>query len=365
MKILFLGEYDSAEIILTPIKVGKELFKSFTDYGDEVCYISYYQDGRIYSKFKKYFGFEKINNNVYRIGIIPLIFFVIKFRPEIIHLITPALFYTVLIPLKMVMNFRIVVTLHAINLYVLPRFSDIHGYQLKRFKLIEKIAIRFSNLICVYNERDKKYISRYFNITKSKTAVLSNGISMMDIRKTNFSSGPKLKIAFVGDITRKEKGYVSLMQALAEINHPITLSVYNNESQKIKMHSADASIETKIFEPLNEREFRKQLAQNDLFIMPSLYESFGISLLEAMNSGLIILASSRVGLVERFEKELNDLVFNYKDQSDLINCIRKYLKMDNNDKTILSAKLVEFSKNYSWEIVSKEYKTLYNGTLNR
>jgi len=60
MKILFLGEYDPAEIVLAPIKVGKELFKSFINSGHNIYYLPYFQDGIIHSRFKNCSALKKL-----------------------------------------------------------------------------------------------------------------------------------------------------------------------------------------------------------------------------------------------------------------------------------------------------------------
>ena len=46
MKILLLGEYDINEIAPAPIKVGKELFNTFTQKAFNVVYLAYFQDGK-------------------------------------------------------------------------------------------------------------------------------------------------------------------------------------------------------------------------------------------------------------------------------------------------------------------------------
>ena len=188
MKILLLGEYDPAEIVPAPIKVGKELFKEFNKSGNTVYYMPYFQDGKIYSRYQKLFGHKRISENVHRTGIFPLISFVIKFRPEIVHIITPALYYIVLFPLRKILRFKIVSTLHSINHYVLPKLSDIYGYQRIRFLFIEKLLIKFSDSVFVYTERDKRYLTLYHKVSPLKLHIVNNGINLFDIRKTDFSS---------------------------------------------------------------------------------------------------------------------------------------------------------------------------------
>lgn len=358
-----LGEYDASEIALAPIKVGKELFNAFIRRGLNVVYLPYFQDGNIYSRFQKLFGFEKITDRVYRTGIFPLLAFVIKFRPQVIHVITPALYYMVLFPLRVFIRFKIIVTLHAINRYVLPHFSNIKGYQKFRFLLIDLLLIKYSNSVFVYSKRDKRYISMYYKIKSDKIRVVNNAFNKVNVRKENFSYNSPLKVAFVGQINRKEKAFDLLINALSILNLPVKLSVFSHDEQVETRDYNSKNIDLQIHDPFSEQDFRKELVNNDIFILPSKYDSFSISLLEAMSTGIIFIASSRVGLTERFNPKLISLVFQTSNTIDLIDRIHFYLKMDKVQKLSLSSEIINFTKNYSWDIIAYSYKKYYKEIL--
>ncbi len=97
--------------------------------------------------------------------------------------------------------------------------------------------------------------------------------------------------------------------------------------------------------------------------VPSVYDSFNISLLEAMNTGIIILASSRVGLAERFGEELSSLIFKYNSENSLLDRINYVFEMNDETKVYLSSKIREFSNNYSWSTIANEYLQIYNKIL--
>ena len=363
MKILFLGEYDASEITLAPIKVGKELFNALIKRELNVVYLPYFQDGNIYSRIQKLFGFEKITDRVYRTGIIPLLAFVIKFRPQFIHIITPGLYYMLLFPLRILFRYKIVSTLHSINRYVIPHLSNIKGYQKFRFLFIDFLLIKYSDSVFVYSKRDKRYISMYYKIKPDKIRVVNNGFNKVNVRKENFSYNSPLKVAFVGQINRKEKAFDLLSNALSILNLPVKLSVFSHDEQVETIYCNSKNIDLKIHDPFNEQEFTEELVHNDIFILPSKYESFSISLLEAMSTGIIFIASSRVGLTERFNPELISLVFQTSDTNDLIDRIHFYLKMDKVQKLSLSSEIINFTKNYSWDMIAYSYKKIYREIL--
>lgn len=363
MKILFLGDFEDTEIVPAPIKVGKELFKSFKSSGHHIYYLPYFQDGNIYSRIQKLFGFEKITDRVYRTGILPLLFFVIKFKPQLIHIFTPGLYYVVLIPLRIFYRYKILSTLHSINRYVIPHLSHLKGYQKFRFLLIDYLLVKYSDYLFVYSRRDKRYISMYYKVKPDKIIVVNNGFNEVSVRKEDFSCNFPLKVAFVGNINRKEKAFDLLFNALSLLNLPVKLSVFSHNKQVEIRNYNSINVDLQIHDPFSELEFRQELANNDIFILPSKYESFSISLLEAMSTGIIFIASSRVGLTERFNPKLKSLVFQNGNTNDLIDRIRFYLKIDKIQKFSLSSEIINFAKNFYWENISKGHLKIYNDIL--
>lgn len=365
MKIIFLGEYSNDAIVSAPIKVGRTIFNLISEKGIRTFYLPYFQDGKKYSRFQKLFGFQSVTRKVYRTGLIPLLAFVVKFRPEIIHINTPGLYYTILFPLKKLLRFKIVSTLHAINRYVIPHFSDLTGYNRFRFLLIEKLLLKHSDLILVYSERDKRYVTRYYNISPFIIKVVNNGIKLMDIKQEDFSFLLPLKIAFVGDINRKEKGFDLLAKALAYLNCPTIISLYGHDIQNREYQNLSSNIELKFYQPLNEVEFREALIKNDLFILSSRYESFSISLLEAMNTGIIPIVSDRVGLIEKLPVEIKDFIFRRNDANHLLDRMRYFQTLNLEEKVKLSSKIIDFTKKFSWEFVVEDYYQMYKMILTK
>jgi glycosyltransferase involved in cell wall biosynthesis len=363
VKILFLGDFEDTEIVPAPIKVGKELFKSFKNSGHHIFYLPYFQDGNIYSRIQKLFGFEKITGRVYRTGIFPLLFFVIKFRPQVVHLITPGLYYFSILPLKIFLDFKIIYSNHSIISIMIKKYLKITYYNKMRFKLIEKLAFKYSNKILVLSKLESRFLRIYLNVPRSKIDIINNGITPYSIKKKYDESSHTIKLITVGAIDRQEKGIGFLIKTLSQLNLGIELTTCNFEFQELSELKTTKNLSVIIKPPLNEIELRKEMLKNDLFIAPSEYEPFNISLLEAMSTGIIILASSRVGLTERFNPKLKNLVFQNGNTNDLIDRIKLYLKMNNVQKLSLSSEIINFAKNFYWENISKVYLKIYNDIL--
>ena len=359
MKILLLGEYDAGEIVVAPVKVGKELFNNFKSFNHQVYYLPYFQDGNIYSNWQKLFGFQNINDGIFRTGVFHLLKFVIRFKPDIVHINTPGLYYMILFLLRKILRTKIVSTLHSINRYVLFNFSDIKGYQKYRFLFIEWLIVKCSDFVFVYSERDKRFICRYYNVSRSKVKIVCNGVKNLSIKKEYSAFQSILKVAFVGDVNRKEKGFNLMFNVLSQIQLPVQLSIYNFSTQSDTTKFISKNIKIKIFKPLDEVLFRNELTKNDLIIQPSIIDSFPLSLLEAMNAGLIFIISDRIGIAELIKSEFNDLIFSSRNQEMLVKAIKYVSDLNTEQKQILSKRISEFSKSFSWEKTSLKYLNAY------
>lgn len=80
-------------------------------------------------------------------------------------------------------------------------------------------------------------------------------------------------------------------------------------------------------EPHELVEFYKR---GDIFIHPARYEPYGVSILEAMASGLIVIGSDVTGaIVDRIDDRQNGFIHKSEDLYDLIDIVRHLILMDN------------------------------------
>jgi len=152
MKVLLVGAFDESEIVLAPIKVGRELFRNLANKQIEVAYLCYFDDGSKYSRIQKLFGFEKVNKRVFRSGIFPFLFFVIKYKPDIIQIVTPGAYYLPIFPLKSILKFKVTYLSHSIISYSLKNFLRIGFYQKLRLRTIERSVLKSSDSLKILSK---------------------------------------------------------------------------------------------------------------------------------------------------------------------------------------------------------------------
>lgn len=359
MKILFLGDIELGEIVPAPSKVGYELFKRASNKYEYVRFYTYFQDGRQYSTVQKLFGKQFITKKITQMGLLTFILNVLKFRPQIVQIITPSVYYLIAFPIFKLMGTKIYYLVHNVNKFTIDRFTIINNYEKRRILLIEKLAVLYSSNILVLSEKEKYHLLDLYKIHQSKILIVDNGIKNLNIKKNYSIDSNTYRIITAGSLDRKEKGINFLIECLGKLEFSVELTICYYKAHNIKDCIIPPNIKIIWLEPLDDIELRKEFIRNDMFISLAKYEPFGIALLEAMNSGLLFLATDRIGLTEKFDKDLRQYVIPYGDckiaNEKLINLICLSIE----EKQILSNRIINFSIQFTWDKVAEKYFNLY------
>lgn len=359
MRIIFTGEYSNSSIVEAPLLVSRNLYYNFKEMRNDIIYLTYFQDGKKYNRFQKLFGFkiEDQANNIYRCGIFPYIFYILKYKPDIVHFINIQLFYIVLFPLKNMFNFKIVYTLHGIASYEMKHLSQLNKFQKKRLLLNEYLLMKFTDSIYALSILSARYIRIHYKVSQAKIKVVSNGIKISNNFKKYYNeSNTVLKCFFVGNIDRKEKGFDFLSRALSKVKSNYDISVLSSTRIDLTQHNG---INIKIIEPMSNENLRKEIINYDLFIIPSSYESFSLSLLESMSAGLLFIASDRVGLTERFDQRLMCLVYKHDDEKSFLEKYNYVNNLSILEKNGLSNHILKYASDFSIDKVCNLYLKNY------
>ena len=111
------------------------------------------------------------------------------------------------------------------------------------------------------------------------------------------------------------------------------------------------------------QEVWKYFAACDVFLLPTLYEAFGLTVLEAMASGLPALVSDKAGAAELIQDGYNGLLL--KDPTDASEIAAKLEGLFLNERFSkqLGAEARRTALQFSWESVAQRTVEVYKGIV--
>ncbi len=371
MKVLFLGRYNSTEVLTGPEKVAKRIYKEFNKSGN-TAFLEYFFDGRKYGFFKKIFSKKVIaeegDSVVVRLGLLRILIFLIRAKPSIIHIITYERFALIIFIYKLISKVKIIYSVHGIIAHENHIHRNIHGFLKFKDSYCESIFLRYSDKIIFISGQTISIAEKYYQIQKEKIEIIPNGIdavfSLIGKEKKYISDKP-LEIIFVGDGDKKEKGFDFLIGCLNYIDFPVNVYSVGNRfiiEGNISKANPNQNINLTFLEKMDTEAFAAFMLDKDIYISPSSYEIFSIAAIEAMAEGLVPVVTQETGMSSYIREDENGFKFKYGDKErvyeilkDLNHKREKLRKISENAKTIYFL--------LSWEIVSSKYKELFSSLL--
>ncbi len=249
------------------------------------------------------------------------------------------------------------------------RGSDVPGYDPSMFPLLQKILVGLNRQIwkeataVITNSKGLKKIAE--KTEKMDFGVIYNAANT-DIFKPIAKKQRKDKTLRLITVCRvlKRKGLQHVLQAIKEINREdITLDVYGtgDYEENLKELSKQYNLQEKVFfhgfKP--SKEIAKKLNNADVFIHPSLTESFDMVFAEAMACGLPIIASSVGGIPEIVENGKNGILVKPADVEGIKKAILKLKKNPSLREQIEKNNLKKAKEQLSWKKVTQAYLKEY------
>ena len=278
--------------------------------------------------------------------IIKLNLFLMKFRPDIIHCHAynqvRLIFYS---------KGKRVRTIHNTNNIVSPR-------EFPKFKKLITISK------AVYDET----LGQGFDSVQ-----IDNGISVHvvnHIKNKSFSDG-KLHFIQVSRLDLEQKGQDILLNALGILKNIYGINNFQmhfvgngvDKSQLIKMtHELHLDDEV-VFEGLKDQAWvYENLCNYDLFIQPSRYEGFGLTVAEAIAAKVPVLVSNIEGPLEIIDGGRLGMNFQNESAADCAVKLKSFIEYGRNDAQVVEA-YQYVCKHYDVSITAQKYIDVYQSIL--
>jgi glycosyltransferase involved in cell wall biosynthesis len=269
-------------------------------------------------------------------------------------------FITPLLRLK----YKVIVTFHGVCHFPDPKFSGLHNWF---FRHSEKLNVKFANEIISVSKPDQNYILEKY---KKEIRYIPNGILLNDeLNSILNKKSPKDYLLFAAGRIYQIKGLHLLLEAAKKINLQTEIKIAGDidqvNSYKLEVEKLAEGLNTKYLGLIkNKSDLMKIVAEAKLFVFPSLTEAMSMMLLEVVSMKTPVIASDIPSNKAVFSDE-EVLFFRNNDTEDLAQKLRFAI-----DNPILMSQKAEkaFDKlvqSYSWEIISEQYKEIYDKYLSR
>ncbi|MHA1650491.1 MAG: glycosyltransferase family 4 protein [Candidatus Helarchaeota archaeon] len=240
--------------------------------------------------------------------------------------------------------------------------SEVYDSSLLYLKSIAQFIITNAHIVLSVSKDMTNRMKRIWpNIS---IFTLQNGI---DLNKYfhNPLSKSSINLIYVGRLIKIKK-VADALKALSHFknNHPpITLTIIGTGPQEDPMkrlcHSLGLKGQVQFLGSIHPAKIPNYLANADIFVFPSLRESFGLAILEAMASELPILASRTTAIPELVHDGENGLLHSPGNISELVKNLKTLIE-DATLRKSMGQKSREIARNYRWERIIDELIKLYS-----
>jgi len=283
-------------------------------------------------------------------------------------------------------SFQAILTHHYAKKHAIPYILQVHG-SLPRImvkqrwkKLYDNLwGYRFlkdaSRIIAITRTEAEQYKS--LGISEHKIEIVTHGIDLSEFdnlpergefrRKYSLGSDQKI-ILYLGRI-HKIKGLDLLTKAFADLSrnlNNVKLVVVGSDEgylPSLKKLVADLKISDKVLftGPLYEEDKLEAYVDADIYVLPSFYEIFGITVLEALACDTPVIVTDRCGIAEVIEGQAGSTVPFEKEQ--LQHAILQMLDDDKMRERFSKKGKLLVREKFNWEKIAEQVERLYKEVL--
>lgn len=223
---------------------------------------------------------------------------------------------------------------------VIWSYRDVEVWKTRPQWLLDRAALRWADAVTCCSDAVRRFVLAHVNGQGAKFATIHNGVDVEAFRTPQAVSRPALGlrdgVPVVGTVARLDepkKGLAVLLQALAELasrsdvpDWQVLLVGDGPARARLERAAAELGLARRVIFAGQRRDVPSVLPVLDLFVCPSLYEGFGIAIVEAMAAERPVVASAVGGVPEIVVDGETGLLVPVGDASALADAIHRLLR---------------------------------------
>ena len=247
---------------------------------------------------------------------------------------------------------KYLLTVHDLSFLLVPQMSDfafkvLYGLWMKR-------SVQLADHIVTDSESTKMDLIRLFSVDPNRITTIYLGVDIAFVPGKNRTNGKYLMTVATHP---KRKNLQLLLQTykLLVSEYDLDLKVVGQLLPEHQQMLKEAGLMQRVqhFEYMPQEELIELYQNAEALVYPSLYEGFGLPVLEAMACGVPALCSDNSSLPE-IQVDSSQR-FDPSDKSDLESKLKTILDYSETERSRLAKSNVQNAKRFSWDKTALEY----------
>jgi len=254
---------------------------------------------------------------------------------------------------------KVFCTMH--NIYFKKNFLDVVFFEIYKFLFLR--TVKKGHIISISKSVESHVLNR-LRIPINRSHLLVNAIPKKEIPPKKYSD-EKINLLFVGRL-EKQKSLETLLKAVEHLKtiklkkeFQLTIVGDGKLRNKLEHLTKQLHIDTIVRFEGEQKDVDSYYKQSDIFILPSIWEGFGISILEAFSAKSAVIASNIEGPAELISHNENGLLFEPKNHIQLAERITELINNEEKRHKIARKGYDSFTQKFHIDIYVEKLNQLY------
>ena len=196
---------------------------------------------------------------------------------------------------------------------------------------------------------------------KNNVEIIPNGVDIKKFKKTKQKFFEKGLVKLITTSRLVEKNGVSdIIKSLKYLPENVYLDILGAGPLEIELKTLTKKLdlESRVFFHgfVNPEKLPEKLAGADIFVRPSLSEGMGNSFIEAMASGLPVIATPVGGILDFIDDRETGLLCNPRDPESIATAVKILIQDESLRNKIVQNGIKLSNDKYDWDLITKKIK---------
>jgi glycosyltransferase involved in cell wall biosynthesis len=262
---------------------------------------------------------------------------------------------------------------------VIWSYRDVEVWKTKAHWLVDRLAVRWADAITCCSDAVRRFVLAHMNGQASKFLTIHNGVDLEMFGSARAASRSELKLreggVVIGTVSRLDepkKGLAVMLRALAHLagrdgmpDWQWLLVGDGPARDRLRSLAVELELPGQVMFAGLRHDVASVLPVMDIFVCPSLYEGFGIAIVEAMAVGRPVIASATGGITEIVVHGDTGLLVPPGDAAALADALATLLTHPDQARAMGARGLARVRERFSIETTVQQHQQLYESLRKR